>query len=308
MENQVVTVIGGAGFVGRHLVHLLAAEGYRIRVLVRDTIAAEFLKTQATPGQIALEYADITRPETFAGKFAGSQAVVNLAGIFYESGRQTFERLHIECARAVALEAKRAGVPVLVHLSALGVDSAGGTRYGSSKLAGEKAMRLVFPDAIALRPSLIVGPEDGFFQRFGRMRLISPILPLIAGGKTRFQPVLVTDVARAIAAAIRTPEARGRTYELAGPQTYSLRGLLERMADITRRKTFFVSIPAPLAAFIGRICEALPFPPLLTRDQVKLLAHDNVLTPAALTFAQLGITPASIEDGLGHYLDRFIKV
>lgn len=308
MHYPLITIVGGSGFVGRHTVKLLAAEGYRLRILVRDTVAAEFLKTSANVGQIAIEHVDITRPETLAGKFAGSDAVVSLVSILFESGRQKFDAINVAGAKAVAAEAAKAGVKSLVHVSALGIEASKTTRYGSTKLAGEAAVREAFPAATFLRPSLVIGPEDGFFQRFGRMSLISPILPLIAGGKTKFQPVLVTDLAKAIAAAIRSDDARGKTYEIAGPSIYSMRQLLEMMGRITKRKSRFVSLPACVAGVQGFVCEQLPFTPMITRDQVKLLAHDNVLSKGALALHDLGIAASPIEGMLPAYLSRFVKV
>lgn len=302
-----VTVIGGGGFVGRHVVKLLASSGYRIRVLARDTIAAEFLKTAATVGQIAIEYADITRPQTLSGKFHGSDAVVNLTGILYPAGRQSFHAVHQEGAKNIAEEAAQAGIKTLVHLSSGNIEKATDTKYGASKLAGETAIRSVFPGAAILRASLIVGPEDGFFQRFARLSLIAPALPLIGGGKTKFQPVLVEDVARAVLAAIRTPEAAGTTYELRGPAIYSFRELLELIARITGRSPCLISIPTGVAKLMGRMCELLPFPPAITRDQVKLLAHDLVDMDGKPGFAALGLTPTPIEDALPTLLARYIK-
>lgn len=301
-----ITIVGGSGFVGRHTVKLLAAEGYRIRVLTRDSNAADYLKTAATIGSIASEYADITRPETLAGKFTGSDVVINLVSILHESGRQKFKAINVDGAAAIAAEAKKAGAKTFIQISALGIEAASNTQYASTKLAGEEAVRANFPSAIFLRPSLIIGPEDNFFQRFARMALLLPALPLIGGGKTKFQPILVTDVAHAILAAIRIPEAAGNTYELAGPQVYSFRALLELMASITKRKLRLVSIPTGFAKLKGLVCELLPFAPMITRDQVKLLAHDNV-SHGALTAANLGIAPAAIDSALPAYLSRFVK-
>lgn len=306
-QYPLVTIIGGAGFVGRHTVKLLAAHGYRIRVLTPDAAAAEFLRTSGNIGQIAIEYGDVTRPETIAGKLKGAEAVVNLAGISCQSGRQTFDAVHTAGARAVAAEAKKAGIRTMIHLSALGVELAGDTAYGRSKLAGELAVREALAESVILRPSLIIGPEDGFFQRFGRMSLISPILPLISGGRTKFQPVLVTDVAQTILAAMRSDDTRGKTYALAGPEIYSFRDLMLMMSAITGRKPCLVSIPTALAKIMGLFFEMLPFTPFITRDQVDLLAHDNVSGSNNLTFAQLGIIPAAITTMLPTYLTRYRK-
>ncbi len=302
-----VTIVGGSGFVGRYAVKAFAQAGYRIRVLVRNTVGAEFLKTAATVGQIAIEHVDITRPETLAGKFAGSDVVVSLVSILYESGSQKFDAINVAGARAVAEAARAAGAKSLVHVSALGVErSAADTRYGATKLAGEEAVRAAFPSAVILRPSLIVGAEDGFFQRFGRMTMISPALPLIAGGKTLFQPVLVTDVAQAILAAMGAEHA-GKTYAVAGNERYSFREMLEMMARITNRRPWLVTIPAGVAKLKGFFCELMPFAPLITRDQVALLRHDNVVTDGEKTLAELGIAPASVAAALPALLARYIK-
>ena len=302
-----VTVVGGSGFVGRHTVKLLAAAGYRVRVLVRDTVAAEYLRTCATVGEIAIERADITRPETLTGKLVGSDAVVSLVSIMHESGRQKFDAINVAGAAAVAAEAKRAGVKTLVHISALGIEQATDTKYGQTKLAGEQAVRAAFPEAVILRPSLIVGPEDRFFQRFARMALVLPFLPMIGGGHTKFQPVLVTDVAAAILAAITRPECAGKTYALAGSHTYTMRAMLEQMARITNRHPRLITLPFWLANIKAFFWDKLPIAMPFTRDQVKLLTHDNVVTKEALTFANLGLAPLSVEDALPQLLARYVK-
>lgn len=302
-----VTVVGGSGFVGRHVVKALAAAGYRVRVLVRNVPEADFLKTCATVGSIAIEHVDITRPETLKDKFAGSDAVVNLVSILFESGRQKFARINIEGARAIAAEAKRAGVGKLVHISALGCDRATDTRYGKTKLEGEAAVRGEFPQATILRPSLIIGPEDGFFQRFARMAMLLPALPLIGGGKTKFQPVLVTDVAKAVLAAIRQPECAGQTYAVVGPQVYSFRELLEMMARITNRRPLLLNVPSCIAKAKGFFFELMPFAPLITRDQVKLLAHDNVAMENDVSVARIGVQAGAIEEALPQLLARYVK-
>ena len=307
--HALVTVVGGSGFVGRHTVKALAQAGWRVRVLCRDAVGAEFLKTAGNVGQISIEYADITQPETLKGKFVGSTAVVSLVSILYQQGRQKFDAINVHGARAVAQAAKQAGAKRFVHVSALGVDRATDTRYGSTKLAGEKAVREVFPAATILRPSLIIGPEDGFFQRFARMAQLSPVLPLIGGGKTAFQPVLVTDVATAICNALTRDDVAGKTYELGGKQVYRFRQLLELMNHVTRAHTRLISLPTPVAALKGALFDILPLPfaPPLTRDQVKLLKYDNVLNPKALGLEELGITPASVEAALPELLARFIR-
>ena len=305
MAAKIVTIVGGSGFVGRHTVGRFAEAGWRVRVLCRDTVAAEFLKTAGHPGQIVLDYADITRAETLAGKFAGSDVVVNLAGILYQSGRQRFDSVQHQGARHVAEAAKNAGAGRLIHISALKAEAASEARYGLTKIAGEMAVCDAVPGASILRPGLIIGPEDGFFQRFGRMSMISPFLPVVAGGRTKFQPVLVTDVAEAIFAAATRSDVAGKTYEIAGDRIYSMRELMALLLRLTGRRNLVISIPRPVAMVMGFFCELLPFPPMITRDQVRLLKTDNVASAGALQLRDLGITPAAVEDALPQFLTRF---
>lgn len=305
-QYPLVVIVGGSGFVGRHTVRRFTDAGWRVRVLSRDTVAAEFVKTAGYPGQVVPDYADITRPETLAGKFEGANAVVNLVGVLYSRGRQSFKKVHEEGARAVAAEAAKAGVPVLVHLSALsaGISEAA---YAKSKKTGEDAVRGVFQRATILRPSLVVGPEDGFFQRFGRMSLVAPFLPLIGGGRTRFQPLLVTDLVEAIFRSATQPALAGRTFELGGPEVFTFRQLLERLNSFTKRRTRLLTLPAPLAKLGGFFCELAPIPPAITRDQVRLLKSDAIVRDGADGCAALGIAPRPIGELLPEYLARFVK-
>ncbi|MBN8543282.1 MAG: complex I NDUFA9 subunit family protein [Alphaproteobacteria bacterium] len=302
MSSPIVTIVGGSGFVGRHTVKRFADAGWRVNILCRDIIAAEFLKTAGTVGQIVLQRVDITKPEALEGKFAGSDVVINLVSILYQSGNQKFEAINVKGAQLIAEHAKKAGAKKFIQISALSPNP--DSRYGHTKLAGEEAVRAKFPNATILRPSLIIGPEDGFFQRFGRMSLIAPALPLIAGGHTRFQPVTVENVATAIFTAA-TSDVAGKTFELAGPKTYSMKELLKLMLSLTGRKKCLISIPAPIASLMGWVSELLPLPPQITRDQVRLLKTDNVASADALQLKDLGIAPTAIESVLPTLLERF---
>ncbi len=301
-----VTIFGGSGFLGRHVVKRFTAAGWRVRVLTRDCVAAEFLKVAGYPGQVVIDYADITQPETLQGKCAGSSAVVNLVGVLYSRGQQSFTRVHAEGARVIAQHAAAAGATALVHVSALGVGAAD-AQYAKSKQAGEDAARGEFPAATTLRPSLIIGPEHGFFQRFARMSLVAPALPLIGGGTTRFQPVLVTDVAEAVFHCATHGETAGKTYELGGPEIYTFRQLMELLRSTTRRGFALVNLPSCVASLMGAVAELLPLPPMITRDQVRLLKTDNVVSDSAEGFAALGITPRPITAELPHYLARYTR-
>lgn len=306
-QYPLITIVGGSGFLGRHVIRTLARSGFRIRVLSRDTVAAEYLKTAGSVGQIVPQYADITRPETLVGKFEGSWAVINLASNLYESGRQKFRAVNVDGARRVAEHAHAVGAARLIHISALGIDASGDTKYGSSKKAGEDAVRAAYPTATILRPGLLVGSEDNFFQRFARMGNLAPVLPVVGGGKGLLQPTLVTDAAAAIVHALNLPEAAGQTYELAGPEAVSLRGWMERLRAITNRKYKLVSLPNGIATLMGRVSSLLPFPPMITADQVKLLKHNNVATAGAPGYAALGLTPGSVTTALPSLLSRFVK-
>ncbi len=306
MSQQVVTIVGGTGFVGRYVVKRLAAAGYTIRVISRHPDAALHLKTAGSVGQIVLEGGDLANPDSLIGKLDYSYAVINLAGILFESGRQRFDRLHAHGTEKLAQMAKAAGAERFVHVSALGVDQAAGSHYARSKMLGEKAVLAAFPEASILRPSVIFGPEDQFFNQFAAMACLAPALPLIGGGHTKFQPVYVGDVAKAVAACLMRPETQGQIYELGGPHIYSFHEILEYILRTIGRKRVLLPIPFPLAMFKAFFLELMPRP-LLTRDQVKLLKHDNVVSPDALTFADLGIAPTAVEIVVPEYLARFSK-
>lgn len=304
-QYPLITLVGGSGFLGRHLVRQLARAGFRIRVLCRDTVAAEYLKTAGSVGQIVPQYADLTKPETLVGKFDGSWAVINLVSILYESGRQKFQSINVDGARRVAEYAHAVGAARLIQISALGVDQTGDTKYGSTKKAGEDAVRAAYPAVTILRPGLLVGAEDQFFQRFARMGVISPALPLIGGGTSKFQPTLVSDVATAIVQALNLPETAGNTYELGGPEVLTFREWMERLRAITNRHYKLVTLPTCIANLMGRVASILPIPPMITTDQVKLLKHDNVVSSNG--YAALGITPESVTAALPTLLSRFVK-
>jgi NADH dehydrogenase len=301
---RTATVFGGSGFIGRYVVKRLAREGWVVRAAVRLPQSALFLRTMGPLGQVTPIAANLRDERSVADAVATVDAVVNLVGILYEKGRQTFDAVHVQGAAAVARAAAAAGVARLVHVSALGADAASDSSYARSKAAGEQAVRAAFPGAVIMRPSIVFGPEDEFFNRFAAMAELAPALPLIGGGRTRFQPVYVGDVAEAIVKAIDREDAAGRTYELGGPRVYSFRELMELLLREIRRKRWLLDLPVGLASLQAGLLELLPVPPL-TRDQVRLLGHDNVVAPGALTLADLGIAPVAPEIILPTYLDRF---
>jgi len=235
---------------------------------------------------------------------AGNEWLINCVGILRESGAQTFELVHHTGPARLARFAREAGVERFVHISAIGADPRSSSAYARTKAAGEQAVRDAFPTVTILRPSVVFGPEDQFFNRFAAMATISPVLPLIGGGDTRFQPVYVGDVADAVVRCLEDPATAGRIYELGGPRIYSFRQVLELVLSEIRRKRWFVDLPFGLAAFQARLMSILPSPPL-TADQVELLKSDNIVSPGALTLASLGLTPTPAEAILPTYLDRF---
>jgi len=303
-----VTVIGGSGFIGRHVVRLLARQGWVIRVAVRRPDEALYLKTMGDVGQIVPVAANLRDEASLAAAVAGVSAVVNLVGILHESGAQGFAAIHAEGAGRAARLAKAAGAEHFVHLSAIGADPASPSAYARSKAAGEAAVRAAFPDAVILRPSVVFGPEDDFFNRFATLARYLPALPLIGGGKTRFQPVYVGDVAAAVAAVLAAEAGpglrKGRVFELAGPRVYSFRELMHLVLRQTGRCRALVPVPFALAEWQGRLLGLLPRPPL-THDQVLLLKGDNVAGPGVPGLVDLGIVPTAVEAVLPTYLKRY---
>jgi len=308
MTPSPVTLFGGAGFVGRYAVKRLADAGARLVVPGRDPGKALFLKPMGDVGQIALVQANIRDDASVAAAVEGAEAVVNLVGVLFSRGRQSFAAVHAQGAERIAKAARAAGVSRLVHVSAIGAAAASRADYARSKAAGEAAVRAAFPDATIIRPGIVFGPEDDFFNRFAALARLSPVLPLIGGGETRFQPVYVGDAAEAIARILDRPETAGRTFELGGPRVYTFRELMEIVLRQTGRKCLLVPVPAAIASFKAWFLEALPKPPL-TRDQVRMLADDNVVGGSGEsdigTFKALGIEPTPIETVLPTYMARY---
>ena len=304
--NQLVTVFGGSGFVGRHVVRALLKRGYRVRVAVRRTNVAAHVTPSNWPGQVMPVQANVRVRASVERAVAGSDAVVNLVGILHESGRQRFDAVHAFGARAVARSAD-ADVSRLIHVSAIGADPASESDYARSKAEGEAAVFEARPDAVVLRPSVTFGPEDHFFNRFAAMARISPVVPLVGAG-TRFQPVFVGDVAEAVAMAVDGVLRPGAVYELGGPEVKTLRQLIEGMLAMIRRRRLVLDIPFGLARPLAGILQWLPGAPL-TVDQVRLLARDNVVSEAARsqgrTLEGMGIEPRSVEAVLPSYIYRF---
>lgn len=303
MDTKLVTIFGGTGFLGRHTVRALAKAGWRIKVASRHPARGFFLRPLGQVGQIEFVKCDIADKDQVAAALAGADAVVNLCGILFARG-QSFEDVQSDGPANVAEAAAAAGVTAMVQVSAIGADRESDSVYARTKAEGEIRVREAFAAATILRPSIVFGPEDDFFNRFATLARMAPALPLVGGGKTRFQPVFVGDVAAAIATALQSNAARGKTYELGGPTVYSFRQLLELMLKEIGRKRLLVPLPFGMASFMAFFLQLAP-KPQLTPDQVKLLKRDNVVSPTALTLADLGITPTSVEVELPAYLWRY---
>jgi uncharacterized protein YbjT (DUF2867 family) len=302
--TSLVTVFGGSGFLGRHAVRALANAGYRIRVAVRRPNLANFLLPMGTVGQIQVVKANIGDSDQIAAAVRGADIVINLVGILYQSGRQRFEYVHAEAAGAIAEAAKAAGAHAFVQVSSIGADAESESAYARSKAGGEASVRAAFPDATILRPSIVFGPEDDFFNRFAALARMIPFLPLIGGGHTKFQPVYVSDVAAAIVKCAGDPATQGHVYELGGPSIYSFKELMELILRETNRKRLLLPVPYWIAMLQATFLQLMP-KPVLTRDQVTLLKTDNVVSNGALSLADLGIHPDSLEAILPAYLWRF---
>jgi NADH dehydrogenase len=301
--RSVATVFGGSGFIGRYVVKRLAAAGHVVRVAVRDTEGALFLKPMGAVGQIVPLYASVTNRGTVERAVEGADMVVNLVGILAEQRRGDFDRIHREGAAIIAATASAARVGRLVHVSAIGADPGSPSQYAKTKGEGELAVRAAFPGATILRPSVVFGPEDQFFNRFGAMAEWLPVMPVFAGN-SRFQPVYVGDVADAVMAALQGPEAPGRTYELGGPKVWTFRELLAWVLKETQRRRWLMEIPMSLARMQASVMEHLPGKPL-TRDQLLLLERDNMVAPGVPGLEALGVRPTPVELIVPEYIRRF---
>lgn len=300
--SKIATVFGGSGFIGRYVVKLLAESGYIVRVAVRDTEGAKFLRPMGDVGQVVLLHAPLHEEVLAARAVEGAEIVVNLTGILSERRAGDFMRVHADGAGRIARLAASSVARRMVQVSAIGADAASPSLYGRSKAAGEAAVRAAFPKAAILRPSIVFGAEDQFFNRFAKMALLSPVLPVV-GGKTKFQPVYVGDVAAAVIAAL-APEAAGKTFELGGPEVKTFKELIEYMLKIIERERYVLDLPLGIATLQAKVLERLPGR-LLTTDQIKLLQRDNVVAQGALGLADLGVAATRMEQILPGYLGFF---
>lgn len=302
LDRRLITVFGGAGFLGRHIVRRLARDGWIIRVAGRDRDRALFLKIYGDPGQVVPIITDITRPESVVSAVIDADAVINLVGILAPSGRNSFDAIHAQGAANVAAAARDAGASRLIQVSAIGADANSPSVYARTKAAGEQAAKSAFPGVTILRPSVVFGPEDDFFNRFARLARVLPVLPTF---ETKVQPVYVGDVADAAIKVLDDPATKGKTYELGGPRVMTYREVMEIVLRETGRKRLLVPLPLSIAAMEAWFLEKLP-KPILTRDQVKLLGIDNVVSAKALGLKDLGIPATAVEAIVPSYLGAYM--
>ncbi|MEM7695836.1 MAG: complex I NDUFA9 subunit family protein [Pseudomonadota bacterium] len=302
--TKLVTVFGGSGFIGRYLVRALAKKGWRVRVAVRRPDLVGHLQPSGGVGQIKPIFANVTNADSVRAAVQNADAVVNLVGILAERGKQSFDAVQADGAKIIADAAAASNVARFVQMSAIGANAESDSLYARTKAAGEAAARSANPDAVVVRPSIVFGPEDQFFNRFASMARISPVLPVV-GGDTRFQPVYVADVADFTAKAVEGALSPGATYELGGPDILSFKELMDLMLSVTRQKRRVIDLPLGLAKIQAKMLSVLPSPPI-TEDQIKLLQNDNVVSAAAIeegrTFGAADMEPRALSGVLPTYL------
>lgn len=308
MQN-LVTVFGGSGFVGTQAVRYLAKAGWRVRVAVRNPNLAYKMRLLGDVGQIDVVQVNIRNPASIERALDGATASLNLVGLLRETGRQGFQAIHVMGARNIAEAARKMGLTRVVQVSAIGADAKATSKYLRTKAEGEAAVREIYPDAVIVRPSIVFGNGDGFFNRFAAMAQLSPALPLIGGGHTRFQPVFVGDVGQALAYAVADSAAAGQTYELGGPGVFSFKVLMEKMLAETGQRRFLVPVPWPAANLLGQLGDLVGgiIPPPVTADQVESLRTDNVVSGEYPGLADMGISATSLEAVLPTYLYSYRK-
>lgn len=305
MSGHLITIFGGSGFIGRHLVGRLAAKGYQVRLAVRDPESASQLMTQGVVGQIAGVKTNVRDQRSVDRAVAGADIVINLVGVLYEKGAQNFGRLHVDAAERIAAAAKAAGATQLIHMSALGARKDHEAAYARSKAVGEELAAKEFPGATILRPSVVFGCDDDFFNRFATILSLAPVFPLADGGKTKMQPIWVEDLADAIVRIIETPSQQGKIWELTGPDVYSFKELMEKVLEFTGRKCVLLPVPSAIMSVMAGFMALAPGRPQLTSDQVKMLQEDNVASGNFPNLEDIGIQPNTIDAVVPEYLRRY---
>ncbi|MDC7692663.1 complex I NDUFA9 subunit family protein [Asticcacaulis sp. DXS10W] len=309
LSSRLVTVFGGSGFVGKQVVRALAQKGWRVRVAVRKPTYAYDLKPLGTVGQIQIVRCDVRKEAEVQAALNGASAVVNLVGILYQTPGASFDAVHRAASKAIAEGAAKLGIKDFVQMSALGADPKSSSKYASTKGKAEEAVRAAIPSAVIVRPSVIFGPQDGFFTGLAEQIKAFPFMPSIGGGKTKFQPVYVGDVARAIADTLGNPAFAGKTFEIVGPQTFTFNELVQYVGEEIQSPRALIWMPFAAASLIGVVGDisSLLIKPLLTSDQVLLLQKDNVASGKLPGLRELGILPTAVESVVPSYLWRFRK-
>jgi len=305
MSGQLITIFGGSGFIGRHLVGRLAAKGHQIRIAVRDPESASTLMTQGNVGQIIGFKTNVRDQRSVERAVAGADIVINLVGILFEKGAQNFGRLHVDAAERIAAAAKSAGAKQLIHMSALGAGKEHEAGYARSKAVGEELAAKEFPGTTILRPSVVFGLDDDFFNRFATLLSLAPAFPVADGGKKKMQPIWVEDLAEAIVRIVETPSQQGKIWELTGPDAYTFHEILEKVLEFTDRKCFLLPVPSGVMSLMATFVALAPGRPQLTPDQVKLLKYDNVPSGDYPNLQDLGIKPTTVDAVVPDYLRRF---
>lgn len=300
-----IVVIGGSGFVGTQIVHALARTGSRIHVIVRDAESAAHLKPYGDVGQITISSGNALHIDSITPYLSGATSVIYLPGLLFESGTQRFAQLHHHAPARIAKAAAEAGVKQFIFMSALGVERATRSQYATTKSDGERAVREAFPKAVIVRPSVVFGVGDNFINQFACMATTLPILPLIGGGNTKFQPVAVEDVAEAFVSIVTQAQTAGNTYELCGPETLTFKEILQFITRSAKRTPCLLSIPTPIAKVMGTFANIFMPTPVFTADQVTLLGYDNVASGTAKGFKQLGIAPRALTQDIDGLVARY---
>ena len=306
MQQKIATIFGASGFIGRHLIRSLTEKDFRIIAATRSPYLYGYLKPLGNPGQIDLEKVNLFEEENLRTLIKNSDVVINLVGILYENKKQKFENIHVKFPSLLTKLCNEQNIKKLVHISALGINETANSQYMQSKLKGEKNILNNFNRSVILRPSIIFGPEDKFFNQFAALAEFFPALPLIGGGLTYFQPIYVGDVVKSIVTILEKEEINKNIYELGGPQTFTFKELMEILLKQIKKKRFLVPIPFSFAKFQAKILQLLP-KPLLTTDQVEMLKYDNIVTNKYPTLKDLKISPKTLESVLPDYIWRFRK-
>tara|TARA_Y100001970_G_C14093657_1_gene781406 strand:- start:247 stop:1188 length:942 start_codon:yes stop_codon:yes gene_type:complete len=303
-NQKIIAIFGAGGFIGKHLIGQLASQGYRIKAATRNPYLKGYLKPLGNPGQIELFKTNIFDSEDLKEVLVNCDFVINLVGILYETRKQKFDLVHSEFPLMLSKLCNEMEIKNLVHVSALGVKENHPSKYMNSKLNGEKNINEFFKSTVILRPSVVFGPEDKFFNTFATLAQFSPMLPLVGGGKTKFAPIYVVDLAKAIVKALELNYSKFKIYELGGPENYSFKELMEMLLNEIKKKRYLVSIPFSFAKFQSYFLQMMPNP-LLTPDQVELLKHNNIVSGAYPTLKDLGVEGTKINEVLHKYIYRY---